>query len=234
MPARRRSVLGRLAEAARSGKPLFRIAAPPALARFLIAAGARPAPDADTMTVSYADPARGQDVAAASVEVPADAPASELSSLPYLIRDLRRLAAPDRVAAYRDPFAELDAYRSYLGEHRRRLTEPAAHLALLWDSAQELAEGSQTRRSQRINFTSAGGWVISFEAPSDDPGLLLGAGHAGPRDSPISFHLRRTIQSLQEIAGSPLPDWEKLLRTREIIEEFGVTLSSLGGWSPRR
>jgi hypothetical protein len=43
MPVRRNSALGRLADAARSGKPLLHVKVSPRFARFLIAAGARPA-----------------------------------------------------------------------------------------------------------------------------------------------------------------------------------------------
>src|SRR5690348_9597857 len=47
------SFLGRLALAARPGRPWFRITAPPRVARFLVAAGAQAAPASDAMKVTY-------------------------------------------------------------------------------------------------------------------------------------------------------------------------------------
>lgn len=47
------SAIGRLARAARADGPVLRIRATPRLARFLVAAGARPAPADDIMTVGF-------------------------------------------------------------------------------------------------------------------------------------------------------------------------------------
>lgn len=53
MAIRPDSALSRLVQAARADKPLLRLTLPSRLARFLVAAGARPAPAADSMTMSY-------------------------------------------------------------------------------------------------------------------------------------------------------------------------------------
>src|ERR1035441_4853908 len=53
------SALGRIASAARPGRPLFRITASPWWARVLIAAGAQEAPSADSMVVVFPANAEG-------------------------------------------------------------------------------------------------------------------------------------------------------------------------------
>jgi hypothetical protein len=52
MTVRPDSFLGRLVQAARADMPVIRVSAPPGIAKFLVAAGARPAPVGDSMTVT--------------------------------------------------------------------------------------------------------------------------------------------------------------------------------------
>ena len=73
MTARPERMIGRLARAARSDKPVLRITVAPRLARFLVAAGARPAPSRDIMTVEFpsgSESVRPSDEKAISREVP--------------------------------------------------------------------------------------------------------------------------------------------------------------------
>jgi hypothetical protein len=76
MPIRPDSPLGRAVLASRSRPPLIRITLPPRLARFLVAAGARPAPVDDSMSVEFKpgqgqpDPTPGQDPGSGTQEMP--------------------------------------------------------------------------------------------------------------------------------------------------------------------
>jgi hypothetical protein len=73
MAIRRDSPLGRAVLASRSRPPLLRIALSPRLARFLIAAGAQPAPVDESMSVEFKpgkgepDPSPGQDPGSGSI-----------------------------------------------------------------------------------------------------------------------------------------------------------------------
>ena len=144
----------RLSRAPRRSPPVLRVTLPPKLARWLIAAGARPVPNVDEMEVMFPAPSRPMGVAGSRIDRVPEQGAARTGDSGTQILSQSRQAPKSQV---RSGGGSRTAFPSWLDEAELPSAAADLQLALIADAVRS-GEGEQPSAAAalRVDITPAG------------------------------------------------------------------------------